>query len=56
MDPLSVTLCFAAMYVVGLLMYRSARAGWRPNYRPDEITDLLIWRDPDSKAEDSDLN
>ena len=45
MGPMSVAVLFGVMYVVAALMYRSAKAGWRPTHRPGELTDILLWRE-----------
>ena len=45
MGLMSLAVLFGVMYVVAALMYRSAKAGWRPTHRPGELTDILLWRD-----------
>ena len=45
MGTFSLGVCFAVLYLVGAIMYRSIKAGWRPDPRPGELTDILLWRE-----------
>jgi hypothetical protein len=45
MGTLSIGVCIAVLYLVGATMYRSTKAGWRPNRRPGELTDILLWHE-----------
>ena len=45
MGTFSLGVCFAILYLVGATMYRSIKAGWRPDPRLGELTDILLWRE-----------